>query len=40
MIDEKTLLDLGKVFLNTPKGQEIIAKAEGVKDNVDDFQSN
>ena len=39
MIDEKTLLDLGKVFLNTPKGQEIIAKAEGVKDNVDDFKA-
>ena len=39
MIDEKTLLDLGKVFLNTPKGQEIIAKAEGVKSNVDDFQA-
>ena len=39
MIDEKTLLDLGKVFLNTPKGQEIIAKAEDVKDNVDDFKA-
>jgi|TARA_B110000259_G_scaffold183222_1_gene228182 hypothetical protein len=39
MIDEKTLLGLGKVFLNTPKGQEIIAKAEGVKSNVDDFQA-
>jgi len=39
MIDEKTLLNLGKAFLNTPKGQEIIAKAEGVKDNVDDFKA-
>jgi len=39
MIDEKTLLDLGKVFLNTPKGQEIIAKAEGVKDNVENFKA-
>jgi hypothetical protein len=39
MIDEKTLLDLGKVFLNTPKGQETIAKAEGVKDNVGDFKA-
>tara|TARA_B100000780_G_C21125371_1_gene456471 strand:+ start:1519 stop:2985 length:1467 start_codon:yes stop_codon:yes gene_type:complete len=39
MIDEKTLLGLGKSFLSTPKGKEIIAKAEDVKGNVEDFQA-
>lgn len=37
-MDEKTLLDLGKVFLQTPEGKKIIAIAEDVTDAVEDFQ--
>jgi hypothetical protein len=31
MIDEKALLDLAKQFLQTPKGKELVAKAEAAK---------
>ena len=37
-MDEKTLLELGKVFLQTPEGKKIIAIAEDVTDAVEDFQ--
>tara|TARA_B110000503_G_scaffold3674_1_gene4819 strand:- start:800 stop:2290 length:1491 start_codon:yes stop_codon:yes gene_type:complete len=35
---EKSLLEMGKIFLQTPKGKKIIAVAEGVKGAVEDFQ--
>jgi len=39
MIDSKILIDLGKQFLQTPKGLEIIAKAEGVQGGIEDFKA-
>lgn len=39
MVDEKTLLDAGKIFLTSPEGLEIIAKAENVQGNVEDFKA-
>jgi hypothetical protein len=37
---QKTLLNLGQQFLQTEKGKALIAKAEGIKDKVDDFKLN
>ena len=37
-MDEKQILELGKIFLQTPEAKKIIAKAEGVVDAVEDFQ--
>lgn len=39
MVDEKTLLDAGKIFLTSPEGLEIIAKAENAQGNVEDFKA-
>lgn len=37
-MDEKEILELGKIFLQTPEAKKIIAKAEGVVDAIEDFQ--
>lgn len=39
MVDEKTLLDAGKIFLTSPKGLEVIAKAEKIQGNIEDFKA-
>ena len=37
-MDEKQILELGKIFLQTPEAKKLVAKAEGVLDVVEDFQ--
>lgn len=37
-MDEKEILELGKIFLQTPEAKKIIAKAEGAIDVIEDFQ--
>ena len=39
-MEEQALLDLGQSLLQTPDGQKLIAAAEGVKGNVDDFKAS
>lgn len=39
MVDEKTLVDLGQAFLQSPKGQALIAKAEGVTKGISDYKA-
>ena len=39
-MEEQALLDLGQIFLQSPDGQKVLAKAEGVKGNVDDFKAS
>ena len=37
-MDEKEILELGKIFLQTPEAKKLVAKAEGVIDVIEDFQ--
>ena len=39
-MEEQALLDLGQIFLQSPDGQKVLAKAEGVKGNVEDFKAS
>lgn len=39
-MEEQVLLELGQSFLQGPEGQKLIAVAEGVKGNIDDFKAS